>query len=141
VSGDDSSPTRTGSGEWLTQYADILAVLAGAAILLPVGVPAIGYAVGAGAWTTWRTVEAAAGQYARTINGVLEQFAFRIGYRVARIVLIVGAAVGASAAGRHHDGLVALLVMTAGFVLHMTVSIAERSRARSRPSGRYGHAG
>lgn len=92
---------------------DVVLVVVVAPVLFLVGVPALGYAIGAASWIVLRTVGVAVDRYGQAGAGadVRQQLTLRIGDRLVRVLALVAAVVIAAKAGRA-DGLTALLVIT-----------------------------
>ena len=109
---------------------DVVIVLVAAPILFLVGVPAVGYLIGAAAWILVRGLGVATERYATSLGHVVHQASVRIAYRMTRVVVVVGAAVLASKAVGRDDGLAALLVIVIAFTIQLTVAIIERSGLR-----------
>jgi hypothetical protein len=99
-----------------------------APIVLALGAPAVGYGLGAAAWILARGLGVAVDRYASSIANVAQQASLRLTYRLLRVFLLVGATVLALKSEGRADGLTALLVLTFGFTLHLSVSIINRPR-------------
>lgn len=109
---------------------DVVVVVGAAPILLLVGVPAVGYLIGAAAWILVRGLGVAVERYATSLTHVVRQASLRIAYRMARVVVLVAVAVVASKAVGRDDGLAALLVIVLSFTIQLTAAIIERSGLR-----------
>ena len=109
---------------------DVVVVLAAAPVLLLVGVPAVGYMIGAAAWLLIRGIGVAMERYSASLSHVVHEASLRIAYRMTRVVVLVGVAVVASKAVGRDDGLAALLVIVIAFTIQLTVAIIERSGLR-----------
>ena len=105
-------------------------VIAAAPILLLVGVSAVGYLIGASAWTVMRVLGVAADRHATSLRHVVHQASFRLAYRMTRVVLLAAAAVAASKAGGQNDGLAALFVIVIAFTIQLAATIIERAGLR-----------
>jgi hypothetical protein len=103
----------------LRPYIDAELVVLAAPLLFLVGVPALGYAIGAASWIVLRAGGVAVDRHASAGANVLEQVSLRIAYRLVRVLALVGAAVFALKPGRA-DGLAALLVITFAFTVQLT---------------------
>lgn len=123
------------STQYLRPYIDAVLVVLAAPLLLLVGVPALGYAIGAASWIVLRVVGVAVDRHARAGANVLEQVSLRIAYRLVRVLALVGAAVFALKAGRA-NGLTALLVITVAFTLQL-ISLFCDGRRRPEPPASY----
>ncbi len=110
-------------------YLDVVLVVLAAPILILIGVPAVGYALGAGAWVALRAVgvgveHAAAGAPART------QISLRMGYMLGRLFLLALAIILARTSGGRDAGLAALVVVVAAFTIQLALSALNRPRSR-----------
>lgn len=100
-------------------YLDVLLILIVAApALLLMGVPALGYAVGGGAWILGRVLTVPAERYIAALEGVRSKLAYGLGFSMARIWVMAGAIVVAGVAGSRADGLTAALVIFAAFSIY-----------------------
>jgi hypothetical protein len=113
-----------------TRPYDVVAVVGAAPILLLVGVPAVGYLIGAVAWMLVRGLGVAVERYAASLSHVVQQASLRIAYRMTRVVVLVAVAVVASKAVGRDDGLAALLVIVLSLTIQLTAAIIERSGLR-----------
>jgi hypothetical protein len=112
----------------LIEYLDVVLVVLGAPIMLLIGVPALGYGIGAGAWLALRAAgvavdRAAAGADART------QISIRMGYMLGRLFLLALAVILARRSSRD-DGLAALIVIVVAFTVQLITSALNRPRRR-----------
>lgn len=114
----------------VSRISDLVVVLGSAPILLLVGVPAVGYLIGAAAWILGRGLGVAVERYATSLSHVVHQASLRIAYRMTRVGVLVAVAVVASKAVGRDDGLAALLVIVIAFTIQLTVAIIERSGLR-----------
>jgi hypothetical protein len=111
----------------VSRVSDLVIVLGSAPILLLVGVPAVGYLIGAAAWIIARGLGVAVERYATSLSHVVQQASLRIAYRMTRVGVLVAVAVVASKAVGRDDGLAALLVIVIAFTIQLTVAVIERS--------------
>src|SRR5260370_15902239 len=89
---------------------DVVLVVVAAPIMLLIGVPALGYGVGAGAWLILR---AAGIGMERALGGARDQrmkISIRLGYMLGRLFLLALAVVAARTSGSKSDGVAALVV-------------------------------
>jgi hypothetical protein len=112
----------------LVRYFDVVLLVVAAPILLLIGVPALGYGLGAGAWIVLRAVgvgmeQALRGRDART------QLGARLGYMLARLFLLALAVIIARQSGGKDDGLTALAVIVVAFTIQLAISAAIRPRS------------
>ena len=114
----------------LPPYIDVVLVMLAAPLLFLVGVPALGYAIGAAGWIVLRAVGVAVDRHASAGANVLQQLSLRIEYRLARVLALVAAAGLAVKGGRRKGGRVN---RTAGdhICVHRPVDLVALRRARS----------
>ena len=122
-----TAPAPSQSG--VSRVSDVVVVLGSAPILLLVGVPAVGYLIGAAAWILARGLGVAVERYATSLSHVVHQASLRIAYRMTRVGVLSRSVVASKAVGRD-DGLAALLVFVIAFTIQLTVAIIERSGLR-----------
>jgi hypothetical protein len=111
------------------RYFDVLLLLVAAPIMLLIGVPAVGYAVGAGTWIAVRAVGLAVDRYAgaavepRTIG-------VRVAYMLGRLFALALAVILVRRGEGANDGLAALLVIVFAYTVGLAISFATRPRSR-----------
>ncbi|MGI8413744.1 MAG: hypothetical protein ACR2LV_09555 [Solirubrobacteraceae bacterium] len=105
-----------------TQLDVALAVLAAIPALL-LGAPALGYAVGAGAWIVQRLISAADIRWTRRIADPRRRLIFGLFEGFARIWLLAGAIIVAGVAGGRADGLTAALVIFALYSVAFVIKV------------------
>jgi hypothetical protein len=126
---DPGAPASNGASSVpLISYLDVVLIVVAAPIMLLIGVPAAGYAIGGGAWIVLRTVgvlveRALAGRDART------QISARMGYMLGRLFALALAVVLARQTAKD-DGLTALLVIVFVFTVQLGTSAMNRPRSR-----------
>lgn len=113
----------------MLRYLDIFIVALGAAVLLALRLPLIGYGVGAGFWLVLRGLATVVDHQSRAFKDMGRQISLRMAVRFARTASLVAAAVLAREAGGNHAALIAVLAMTGGFVAELTVSAVRRRSA------------
>ncbi|MEA2161248.1 MAG: hypothetical protein QOD66_3628 [Solirubrobacteraceae bacterium] len=119
------------SSHSLLRYIDVVLVVLAAPLMFLVGVPALGYAIGAASWIVLRAVGVAVDRHTNAGANVLQQLSLRIEYRLVRVMALVAATVFAVKAGRA-DGLTALLVITFAFTVQL-ISLLCDGRGHSEP--------
>src|SRR6266567_5284720 len=115
----------------MLRFIDIFLVVLGAAILLALGLPLIGYGVGAGFWVLLRGLGIVVDHQARAFKDNGRQLSLRLAYRFTRTASLVAAAVLAREAGGNQAALIALLVIAGGFTAQLTVSVVRRRALQS----------
>jgi hypothetical protein len=111
---------------------DVALVILPAPIVLLLGAPAAGYAIGSAAWVLLRLLGAAVDRRVTTITHWSEQAALRLSYRSLRLVLLAAATLLALSAGGKPNGLTALVVIVAAFTLQLGVRLRDGWRSRMR---------
>ena len=111
----------------LVTYLDVVLVVLAAPIMLLIGVPALGYAIGGGAWIALRAVGVAV-ERAAGAQELRAQVSLRMGYMLGRLFLLALAIVLARSGGGRNDGLAALVVIVVAFTVQLAVSALNRPR-------------
>jgi hypothetical protein len=114
----------------LFRYIDVVLVVVAAPILLLIGVPAVGYAVGAGAWILLRAVGIAVDHRAAAIKDVSRQLTFRLVYVLGRVFALALTIILVRRGAGKHDGLTTLLVIVFAFTIQFGLSVVTRPRSR-----------
>jgi hypothetical protein len=114
----------------LLRYLDVVLVLLAAPILLLIGVPALGYGVGAGAWLALRAVGVALEYALSGGSDARIEISVRLAYMLGRIFLLALAVILARRSGGRDDGLTALAVIVFAFTVQLATSAANRPRSR-----------
>lgn len=110
----------------LLRYFDVVLVLLAAPIMLLIGVPALGYGIGGGAWLVLRAVGVAVERTANASEDARTQIGIRLGYMLGRLFLLALAVVLARRSGTRDDGLAALVVIAAAFTVQLATSALTR---------------
>lgn len=108
------------------RYIDVVLVLIAAPVLLLIGVPGVGYGVGASAWIVLRAAGRAVERSATAAGGVSRLVALRLGYRLTRVFLLAAAVILARNGAGKADGLTALLVITFTYTLQLGLAMLDR---------------
>lgn len=114
----------------LLRFLDVAMLIAAAPIMVLIGVPAVGYAVGAGAWIVLRGVALAVEHQAERMP-VQQGIGLRLGFLLSRLFLLAIAVILVRKSGGRDAGLTALLVIVSAFTVEFFVSFLNRPR-RSR---------
>jgi len=125
--GDAPTPAR---GVTPLRYFDLVLVVVAAPILLLIGVPAVGYAVGGGAWLALRLLGVAVDRYLALSSDARREISIRLGYLLMRIFLLALAVILVRRGAGRDAGLTALLVIVFAFTVQLVISILERPRRR-----------
>lgn len=111
------------------RYLDVGLVVATAPVVALAGLPALGYALGAGAWVATRL----AAEWLERRAG--DDVATRVGYHVAgmmaRVWIVVLAVVAARVAGGRDDGVMAAAIALAAFTVYLAMSLLIRQLERN----------
>lgn len=115
----------------LLRYMDVvlLALLAAPAIAL--GVPALGYAVGAATWILQRVIAATDRRWIRKVSEPRRQLGFNLFEAFGRIWLMAGGIIAAGLVARI-DGLTAALVILGAYSVAFTIRLGS-----GPPGGRH----
>ena len=111
-------------------YLDVVVLVVAAPIMLLIGVPAVGYLVGAGAWIVLRAVGIGVERGADTATDPRGAAALRLGYLLGRLFLLAIAVILVRNGSGRDDGLTALLVIVFAFTTQLVLSVLNRPRPR-----------
>jgi hypothetical protein len=114
----------------LLRYLDVVLIVVAAPILLLIGVPAVGYAVGAGAWIALRGVGVVVERYASQSHDASTQITLRLAYLISRLFLLALAVIVVRQSAGRNDGLTALLVIVFAFTVQLLIGVATRASSR-----------
>jgi len=112
------------------RYLDLLLLAVAAPILLLIGVPAVGYGVGAGAWFVLRILGVGIDRYLGQTADARREISIRLGYLLARIFLLALAVILVRKDSGRDAGLTALLVIVFAFTVQLVLSFLERPRRK-----------
>jgi hypothetical protein len=124
-----SAPTTRDRPVVILAYFDVVLLVVAAPIMLLIGVPALGYLAGAGAWILLRLVGVGVERTATSAREAQMQISIRLGYMLGRLFLLALAVIVA----RNHSrdaGLTALAVVVAAFTIQLALSAVNRPRSR-----------
>ncbi|MGB9185542.1 MAG: hypothetical protein WCB67_15910 [Solirubrobacteraceae bacterium] len=111
------------------RFFDVVLVVVAAPILLLIGVPALGYLLGAGAWIGLRAVGAGAERMVQATPDASRQITIRMAFMFVRLFVLALAVIVARQSSQH-DGLTALVVIVVAFTIALGASAATRPRSR-----------
>ena len=114
----------------LLRYLDVVLVVVGAPILLLMGVPPVGYGVGAGTWIALRIVGVGVDRLARAGGDPRREISLRLAYMIGRLFLLALAVILVRRGVGQDAALTALLVIVFAFTVQLTVSFIERPRSK-----------
>ena len=124
-----SAPAADESAVTVLAYLDVVVLVVAAPIMLLIGVPAVGYLVGAGAWIALRAVGVAVERAVATAKDPRQEVTLRLAYLMARLFLLAIAVVLVRNGSGRDDGLTALLVIVFAFTTQLVLSFLTRPRS------------
>ena len=110
----------------ILRYFDVAMVVLAAPILLLIGVPAVGYAVGAGTWIALRAAGVAVERYTETTTDPRRTISIRLAYMLTRLFALALAVILVRRGEGSNDGLTALLVIVFAYTIGLATSFATR---------------
>jgi len=114
----------------LLAYLDVVLVVVAAPIMLLIGVPAVGYLVGAGAWILLRAVGVVIDRIMPSLRDPRGEITLRLAYLLGRLFLLAIAVIVVRNGSGRDDGLTALLVIVFAFTTQLILSFLTRPRTR-----------
>jgi hypothetical protein len=125
---DNSPSAAVPDGSLLLRYFDVVLIVVAAPILLLIGVPAVGYAVGAGVWIALRVVGVGLERYLRHPGDARQEISLRLGYLLARVFLLALAVILVRQGEGRDDALATLGVVVVAFTVQLVISFLDRPR-------------
>ena len=110
-------------------YLDVVVLVVAAPIMLLIGVPAVGYLVGAGAWIVLRAVGVGVEHAVGKVSDPRQEITLRLAYLMARLFLLAIAVILVRNGSGRDDGLTALLVIVFAFTMQLILSFLTRPRS------------
>ncbi|HKR98559.1 MAG TPA: hypothetical protein VJU79_03490 [Candidatus Dormibacteraeota bacterium] len=114
----------------LLRYFDVAILVVAAPIMLLIGVPAAGYAVGAGAWILLRAVGVGVERAAAAAPEASQQIGLRLAYMLGRLFLLALAIILARQEWGRDAGITALAVVVFAFTVQLVISPIIHARSR-----------
>jgi len=124
-----SAPATSDGHVQLLAYLDVVLVVVAAPIMLLIGVPAVGYLVGAGAWIVLRAVGVAIDRVVPSLRDPRSEITLRLAYLLGRLFLLAIAVILVRNGAGRDDGLTALLVIVFAFTAQLVTSFLTRPRS------------
>ena len=121
-----STPAHNEGAVTALAYLDVVVLVVAAPIMLLIGVPAVGYLVGAGAWIVLRAVGVAVERAAGAAGDPRREASLRLAYLLGRLFLLAIAVILVRNGAGRDDGLTALLVIVFAFTLQLVLSFLNR---------------
>ncbi len=109
-------------------YLDVVVLVVAAPIMLLIGVPAVGYLVGAGVWIALRAVGVAVDRAAVAANDPRRETSLRLAYLLGRLFLLAIAVILVRNGSGRDDALTALLVIVFAFTMQLVLTFLNRPR-------------
>ncbi len=111
----------------LLRYLDVALVVLAAPIMVLIGVPAVGYLAGAGAWVVLRAVGIVVERAAANAQ-FRSEVSIRLGYLLGRLFVLAMAIILVRRGEGRDAGLAALLVIVFAFTVQLACSAMTRPR-------------
>jgi hypothetical protein len=118
----------------ILRYLDVVLVAVATPVALALGAPALGYAIGAGAWVAQRIIAEADRRWIRNTKTPRAQLGLNLFEAFGRIWLLAGAIVLSGIVGGRADGLTAALVIFGAYSVAFAVRVL--SGKPTSPPGR-----
>jgi hypothetical protein len=112
----------------LLRYIDVVLLVVAAPIMILIGVSAVGYAVGAGAWIVLRLLGVPLERLASSGDEPARQIGIRLGYMLGRLFGLALAVILVRKGSGQDAGLTALVVVVFAFTIQLAVSAITRPR-------------
>jgi len=125
-----SAPAPSAAPITLLAYLDVVVLVVAAPIMLLIGVPAVGYLVGAGAWIVLRAAGVAVDRAVAAIKDPRSEVTLRLAYLLGRLFLLAIAVILVRNGSGRDAGLTALVVIVFAFTAQLLLSFLNRPRSR-----------
>jgi hypothetical protein len=120
----------------ILRYFDVVLVLLVTAPALALGAPALGYAIGAGAWILQRIVAQLDRRWVGKAAAPRTQLGFNLFEAFGRIWLLAGAIVLAGVLGGRADGLTAAVVIFCAYSVAFVIRVFSGPPSPAKPQPR-----
>ena len=107
----------------LLRYLDVVLVLAAFPFVALAGLPLLGYAVGAVAWSLQRAAGVALERQAAKTKDIRRQVGLNLGGTLARAWIVGGAILAVGLAGEREDGLTAAVLVFVAFTVYFALTL------------------
>jgi hypothetical protein len=111
----------------LFRWLDVVLVVLAAPFVVLMGLPVLGYAVGAAAWIANRLIGLAAERIAARQEDIRRAVGLNLGVLIARSWLVGLTILAVGLAGDREDGLTAAVLLLAAFTVYFVTSLLLRS--------------
>jgi hypothetical protein len=125
-----SAPATGEDAVTALSYLDVVVLVLAAPIALLIGVPAVGYLVGAGAWIALRGVGVLVERAVVSLDDPRREVTLRLAYVLGRLFLLAIAVILVRNGSGRNDGLTALLVIVFAFTTQLVLSFLTRPKSR-----------
>lgn len=112
-------------------FFDVLVVVIATPIMLLIGVPASGYAIGAGAWIVLRAIGVGVERAAADTTDANRAIGLRLGFMLGRLFALAIAVILVRRADGQNAGLACLAVIVFAFTAQLVTSALTRPRRSS----------
>lgn len=111
-------------------FFDVIVLVIAAPIMLLIGVPAAGYAIGAGAWIALRAVGVGVDRVAEATPMMNRSVGLRLGFMLGRLFTLAIAVILVRKSDGQSAGLTCLAVVVVAFTIQLFTSAMNRPRSR-----------
>jgi hypothetical protein len=111
-------------------YLDVVVLVVAAPIMLLIGVPAVGYLVGAGVWIVLRASGVVVERAVAALKDPRREITLRLAYLMLRLFLLAIAVIVVRNGSGRDDGLTALLVIVFAFTMQLILAFLTRPGSR-----------
>jgi hypothetical protein len=125
-----SAPATSDGHVTLLAYLDVVLLVVAAPIMLLIGVPAVGYLVGAGVWIALRAIGVVIDRVVPSLHDPRGEITLRLAYLIGRLFLLAIAVIVVRNGAGRDDGLTALVVIVFAFTTQLVLSFLTRPRSR-----------
>jgi hypothetical protein len=108
----------------VVRYLDVVLVLLGAAVAIPLGAPVLGFAIGAGTWLLQRLVQEADKRWIAKVGKPVRRLGYTLAEAFGRIWLLAGGLILAIVVGNRADALTAGLIIICAYTVALLIRIA-----------------
>ena len=109
------------------RWLDVILVVLAAPFVILMGLPALGYCVGAAAWIANRAIGALVERRAAASDDVRKAVGLNLGALIARSWLVGLTILAVGLAGEREDGLTAAILVLVAFTIYFVTSLLSRS--------------
>ncbi|HTU87463.1 MAG TPA: hypothetical protein VMF57_17930 [Solirubrobacteraceae bacterium] len=125
-----SAPAPSEAPAPVLAYLDVVVLAVATPIMLLIGVSAVGYLVGAGAWIALRVAGVGLDRAVGVVKDPRSEITLRLAYLLGRLFLLAIAVILVRNGSGRDAGLTALLVIVFAFTTQLLLSFLNRPRSR-----------